>query len=285
MSSDDVKDGPPLKLNFDNLALRVLPIDTIEDNYVRTVNNAIFSRLKPTPLTNPELVVYSNSALELVDIPEEATKQVDFVDYFVGNKILEGSDPASQCYCGHQFGTFAGQLGDGAAMYLGEVINKKGERWELQFKGSGLTPFSRTADGRKVLRSSLREFLCSEAMYRLGVPTTRAGTCVTSSDTVVRDIMYTGNPINERCTVITRIAKSFIRFGTFEIFKTMDPLSGRRGPSIGRMDIFQQLLNYVIETFYPEIHEAHDNPTEKCKAFYREITKRTAQLAAHWQVT
>lgn len=168
-------------------------------------------------------------------------------------------------------------------MYLGEVVNKKGERWELQFKGSGLTPYSRTADGRKVLRSSLREFLCSEAMFRLGIPTTRAGTCVTSSDTVERDIFYDGHPRQEKCTVITRIARSFIRFGSFEIFKTVDPMSGRRGPSVGRIDIMKQMLEYVIETFYPEIHEGHTNLSDRCEAFYREITRRTAHLVAHWQ--
>lgn len=122
-------------------------------------------------------------------------------------------------YCGHQFGHFSGQLGDGATMYLGEIVTSQNERIELQFKGAGKTPYSRSADGRKVLRSSLREFLCSEAHHHLGIPTTRAGTIVTSDTRVVRDMFYDGNAIEERATVITRLAHSFIRFGSFEIAK------------------------------------------------------------------
>ena len=121
-------------------------------------------------------------------------------------------------------------MGDGAVIYLGEIINKKNQRYELQLKGAGITPYSRGADGRKVLRSSLREFLCSEAMFHLGIPTTRAATCITSDDYVIRDIWYDGNEISERCTVISRIAETFIRFGTFEIFKTRDEFTGNFSP-------------------------------------------------------
>ncbi|KAL5514995.1 hypothetical protein EMCRGX_G000100 [Ephydatia muelleri] len=178
----------------------------------------------------------------------------DLAEYFAGNKILPGSDPAAHCYCGHQFGNFAGQLGDGCALYLGEVVNVAGERWELQLKGAGKTPYSCQADGRKVLQSSIREFLCSEAMFHLGIPTTRAGTCVTSDTPVARDIFYNGNVIYEKATVISRIAPTFLRFGSFEIFKTRDPQTGRSGPSVGRMDILNQLLDYTITSFFPEVH-------------------------------
>ena len=144
-----------------------------------------------------------------------------------------------------RFGSFAGQLGDGAAMYLGEIVNdESGQRWEIQLKGAGKTPYSRMADGRKVLRSTVREFLCSEAIHFLGIPTTRAGTCVTSDSYVIRDIFYDGHPINERCSVILRIAPTFIRFGSFEIIKA---------PSQGNMAIIRTLTNYVIEFFYHEI--------------------------------
>eukprot|EP00731_Ephydatia_muelleri_P000032 Em0001g32a len=177
----------------------------------------------------------------------------DLAEYFAGNKILPGSDPAAHCYCGHQFGNFAGQLGDGCALYLGEVVNVAGERWELQLKGAGKTPYSCQADGRKVLQSSIREFLCSEAMFHLGIPTTRAGTCVTSDTPVARDIFYNGNVIYEKATVISRIAPTFLRFGSFEIFKTRDPQTGRSGPSVGRMDILNQLLDYTITSFFPEV--------------------------------
>jgi len=280
--------GPSTKsgvdhLNFDNLALRSLPVDPQTDVYPRQVPGACFSRVAPTPLDNPQLVAFSASALDLVDVDAEETKQTKFLEYFAGNEILPGSEPAAHCYCGHQFGSFAGQLGDGATMYLGEIVNRKGERWELQFKGAGLTPYSRSADGRKVLRSSIREFLCSEAMHHLGVPTTRAGTCVTSDSRVVRDIFYDGNPIRERCTVITRIAPTFLRFGSFEIFKAADPQTGRKGPSHGRDDMLDIMLDYTISTFYPEIDEAYEDRKTKLLAFFTEVTKRTAKLVAHWQ--
>ncbi|XP_008939840.1 PREDICTED: selenoprotein O [Merops nubicus] len=169
-------------------------------------------------------------------------------------------------------------------MYLGEVLGPQGERWEIQLKGAGLTPFSRQADGRKVLRSSVREFLCSEAMFHLGIPTTRAGTCVTSDSTVLRDVLYDGNPKRERCTVVLRIASTFIRFGSFEIFKPPDEYTGRKGPSVNRNDIRIQMLDYVIGTFYPEIQEAYsDNSVQRNAAFFKEVTRRTARLVAEWQ--
>ncbi|CAL1264867.1 unnamed protein product [Larinioides sclopetarius] len=270
-------------MKFDNLALRKLPIDPIDRNYVRTVNGACFSKVDPTPVRNPKLVAYSSSALSLLDISGNELELEELVEYFSGNKILPGSEPAAHCYCGHQFGYFSGQLGDGAAIYLGEVINKKNERWEIQLKGAGLTPYSRTADGRKVLRSSIREFLCSEAMHFLGVPTTRAGTCITSDSKVVRDIFYDNHPKEEFCTIVLRIAPSFIRFGSFEIFKTVDPITGRVGPSVGRYEILHSLLDYVIETFYPEIHQNSSDQIQKYSAFFKEVVLCTARLVALWQ--
>uniref|UniRef100_A0A7N9IHR6 Selenoprotein O n=2 Tax=Macaca fascicularis TaxID=9541 RepID=A0A7N9IHR6_MACFA len=142
----------------------------------------------------------------------------------------------------------------------------------------------RQADGRKVLRSSIREFLCSEAMFHLGVPTTRAGACVTSESTVVRDVFYDGNPKYEQCTVVLRIASTFIRFGSFEIFKSADEHTGRAGPSVGRNDIRVQLLDYVISSFYPEIQAAHaSDRVQRNAAFFREVTRRTAWMVAEWQ--
>lgn len=271
-------------LKFDNLALRTLPIDKETRNYVRTVSGAVFSRVSPAPLDSPELVVVSEDAMMLLDLPPPEFERKDAAEYFSGNKLLPGSETAAHCYCGHQFGYFAGQLGDGAAMYLGEVINRKGERWEIQLKGAGLTPYSRSADGRKVLRSSLREFLCSEAMHYLGVPTTRAGTCVTSSTTVSRDMFYDGHPKDEKCSVILRIAPTFLRFGSFEIFKTLDNFTGRVGPSVGRKDILLQLLNYAIETFFPEIyHSCGDDREQMYIEFFKDVVKKTALLVAKWQ--
>uniref|UniRef100_A0A8D0G6N1 Selenoprotein O n=1 Tax=Sphenodon punctatus TaxID=8508 RepID=A0A8D0G6N1_SPHPU len=279
-------------LRFDNRALRALPLDPCGENVPRPVPDACFSRTRPSPVANPRLVAMSLPALALLGLEppplraprEEEQLEAEVALYFSGNRPLPGAEPAAHCYCGHQFGSFAGQLGDGAAVYLGEVLNPSGERWEIQLKGAGLTPFSRQADGRKVLRSSIREFLCSEAMFHLGIPTTRAGTCVTSDSEVIRDIFYDGNPKKERCTIVLRIAPTFIRFGSFEIFKPVDEYTGRKGPSVNRNDIRIQMLNYVIGTFYPEIQEAHSgNSVPRNAAFFREVTRRTARMVAEWQ--
>uniref|UniRef100_A0A8C0T485 Selenoprotein O n=3 Tax=Canis lupus TaxID=9612 RepID=A0A8C0T485_CANLF len=284
-------------LRFDNRALRALPVETPPPgpegapSAPRPVPGACFSRVRPAPLRQPRLVALSEPALALLGLgapPADAAareaREAEAALFFSGNALLPGAEPAAHCYCGHQFGQFAGQLGDGAAMYLGEVCTAAGERWELQLKGAGPTPFSRQADGRKVLRSSIREFLCSEAMFHLGIPTTRAGACVTSQSTVVRDVFYDGNPKYEKCTVVLRIASTFLRFGSFEIFKPADEHTGREGPSVGRNDIRVQMLDYVIGTFYPEIQAAHtEDRVQRNAAFFREVTRRTARMVAEWQ--
>ncbi|XP_071941976.1 protein adenylyltransferase SelO, mitochondrial-like [Antedon mediterranea] len=273
-------------LNFDNLALRSLPIDEEKRNFTRQVRGACFSKVSPTAVADdPELVAYSEDVLTgLLDLPESELRRDDFAEYFSGNKLLPGCDPAAHCYCGHQFGSFAGQLGDGATMYLGEILNKRNERWEIQFKGAGLTPFSRSADGRKVLRSTIREFLCSEAMHHLGIPTTRAGTCVTSDTMVIRDIHYNGNAIRERASIVLRVAQTFLRFGSFEIFKPTDSHTGRQGPSVGRKDVLETLLNYTVQTFFSEIYEKKkENKEEMYLEFYKEVVRLTIQLVVGWQ--
>lgn len=182
-------------LTFDNRNINTLPVDPNISKKCRPVANSIFSIVEPTPVSRPVLIAASPSALDLLGLT--STDESELAEYLSGNKLIPGSRPAAHCYCGHQFGNFAGQLGDGATMYLGEVLNPgTHKRWELQLKGAGKTPYSRTADGRKVLRSSVREFLCSEAMHYLGVPTTRAGTCVTSASTVQRDPMYDGGNLS-----------------------------------------------------------------------------------------
>ncbi|KAM4749712.1 protein adenylyltransferase SelO, mitochondrial [Rhinophrynus dorsalis] len=276
-------------LTFDNLALRSLPVEPGEGSEEKAVKSrevpgVCFSRVRPIPVVNPRVVALSRPALELLGLQLGQEDEEEAAEYFSGNRLLPGSEPAAHCYCGHQFGNFAGQLGDGAAMYLGEVLNTAGERWEIQLKGAGLTPYSRQADGRKVLRSSIREFLCSEAMFHLGIESTRAGSCVTSDTTVIRDIYYNGNPKKEKCTVVLRIAPTFLRFGSFEIFKPTDEYTGRTGPSVDRNDIRILMLDYVIGTFYPDIQQNHaGNNIERNAAFYRELTRRTARLVAEWQ--
>ncbi|KAG9331241.1 hypothetical protein JZ751_019716 [Albula glossodonta] len=287
--------SPLESLQFDNVALKKLPLDPSEEPGVRIVKGACFSRVQPQPLVKPTFVAVSEPALALLGLgAEEVLHDPLGPEYLSGSKVMPGSDPAAHCYCGHQFGHFAGQLGDGAACYLGEVkapANQSGDllrenpcgRWEIQVKGAGLTPYSRQADGRKVLRSSIREFLCSEAMNALGIPTTRAASVVTSDLRVARDVFYNGQPRLERCSVVLRIAPTFIRFGSFEIFKPMDEFTGRQGPSVGRSDIKAQLLDYVIETFYPEIQRTHPERSDRNAAFFREVTVRTARLVAQWQ--
>ncbi|KAL3674862.1 hypothetical protein V7S43_000788 [Phytophthora oleae] len=278
--------------SFDNTVLRELPIDAEPKNFVRSaVSGACFSRISPTPISNPELVVTSPNSLLLagIELKEPTIKCEDgnfqpietLVPVLTGNELLPGSETAAQCYCGHQFGFFSGQLGDGAALYLGEVVANN-ERWELQLKGSGLTPYSRTADGRKVLRSTLREFLCSENMHFLGVPTTRAGSVVMSRETqVLRDIFYNGNAKMEPTAVVTRIAKSFLRFGSFEIFKDEDEYTGMAGPSAhldNKEEMMRQMLDFTIRQYFPEIQGEN-----KYEQFFREVVQRTAKLVAKWQ--
>jgi len=247
------------------------------------VRNAAFSRVEPTPVEAPKLVAVSAPALALLELPASEAERPDFAAFFAGNTVLPGAQPAAHCYCGHQFGSFAGQLGDGATMYLGEVVRSDGTRVELQFKGAGKTPYSRTADGRKVLRSSIREFLCSELMAALGIPTTRAATIVTSDTLVARDIFYTGDVIEEQATIITRLAATFLRFGSFEIVKTADPMTGRAGPSAGNLALLTQLAEFTIRHYFPDIHAAHDNLADRAWAWYLEVVRRSAVLVAHWQ--
>lgn len=168
-------------------------------------------------------------------------------------------------------------------MYLGEILTSTGQRHELQLKGAGQTPYSRRADGRKVLRSSLREFLCSEGHHYLGIPTTRAPTIVTSDTRVERDQMYDGNVSHERATIISRTAQSFIRFGSFEIAKGPDRITGRHGPSQGRTDILRTLLDYVVDTFYADVCAGLSTRDQQYVAFFRELTRRTASMVAKWQ--
>ena len=211
---------------------------------------------------------------------------------FSGNILLPGMVCASHCYAGHQFGSFSGQLGDGAAMYLGDVevvnaeveVEAEAQTYELQLKGSGLTPYSRTADGRKVLASSIREFLASEAFAHLNIPTTRAPVLVTSTSTRVRrDKFYDGNVAFENCAVTTRLGRSFLRFGSFEIFKPADPLTNRSGPSPGNEELCEKLLNFAVADFYPTLVTPTSTKSEKAELLLRKTVAKTAFLVAQWQ--
>lgn len=255
-------------LSFDNRFTRELPADPVEANYVRQVAGACYSRVQPTRVAQPQLVAYAREVAEFLGLSPAACETAEFAEVFVGNRVLEGMDPYALCYGGHQFGNWAGQLGDGRAINLGEVVNAQGQRWALQLKGAGPTPYSRTADGLAVLRSSVREFLCSEAMFHLGVPTTRALSLVTTGEEVVRDMFYDGNPKAEPGAVVCRVSPSFTRFGSLQIFAAR-----------GEIDDLRQLLDYTIRTDFP-----HLGPPSKevYLRWYEEVVQRTAVMIAHW---
>jgi len=258
-----------LDLNFDNRFTEVLPSDPESKNFRRQVLGACYSRVLPTPVSSPKLVAYSAEVAELLDISTELCETDEFTQIFAGNRQIEGMDTYATCYGGHQFGNWAGQLGDGRAINLGEIVNQKGERWALQLKGAGPTPYSRTADGLAVLRSSIREFLCSEAMFHLGVPTTRALSIMLTGDSVIRDMFYNGNPKAEPGAVVCRVAPSFTRFGSFQI------LMARRDH-----DLLKKLVDYTIRTDFP--HLGTPSP-ETYINWFNEICQRTATMIVHWQ--
>jgi uncharacterized protein YdiU (UPF0061 family) len=177
-------------LSFDNRFLRELPGDPATTNNRRQVSGACYSRVRPTSVARPALLAFAPEVAELLDLEPAFCRSSQFLQAFAGNELLPGMEPFATCYGGHQFGHWAGQLGDGRAINLGEVLNGRGERWAMQLKGAGPTPYSRSADGLAVLRSSLREYLCSEAMHHLGVPTTRALCLIATGEQVVRDMFY-----------------------------------------------------------------------------------------------
>jgi len=255
-------------LNFDNRFVRELPEDSRSDRQPRQVTAACYSKVPPAQVSNPTLVAHSREAAALIDLPEATCLNPQFTRLFAGNELLSGMDPFAMCYGGHQFGNWAGQLGDGRAINLGEVINQQGHRWVLQLKGAGLTPYSRTADGLAVLRSSIREFLCSEAMFHLGVPTTRALSLVTTGEQVVRDMFYDGHPKEEPGAVVCRMAPSFIRFGNFQILGARD-----------EMDLLKQLVDYTIKTDFPHLGTPSK---ETYLQWIKQVCRTTAEMVIHW---
>ena len=220
----------------------------------------------------PRLLAWSEAAGRLLGIARpEAAAGVE-AEVLGGNRVLEGMRPYAARYGGHQFGHWAGQLGDGRAISLAEVPAPDGRRYELQLKGAGRTPYSRTADGRAVLRSSVREFLCSEAMHCLGVPTTRALSLVGTGEPVIRDMFYDGNPQDEPGAVVCRVAPSFIRFGNFEILAAHDERTN-----------LERLARYVIERHHPAlIGGPGPLGADTIAAWFEDLCRRTGELMAEW---
>jgi len=245
-----------------------LPADPILENTRRQVEKAAFSYASPKKTAAPQLISVSKETANLIGLSTEDTQTDSFLKVFSGNEVLKGTKPYAMCYGGHQFGHWAGQLGDGRAINLTEVAHNN-KNWALQLKGAGPTPYSRSADGLAVLRSSIREFLCSEAMYHLGVPTTRALSLAVTGDKVLRDVLYNGNSAYEKGAVVCRVAPSFIRFGNFEIF------ASRRDT-----ETLKKLTDYTIKHHFPHLGAPSK---ETYIAFFKEVAQRTLKMIVHWQ--
>ncbi len=248
--AQDAAAAPLAQLRWDNAFARLPP--------------HFYTRVAPTPLPAPYFVAGSDAAATLIDLDPHALRSPHTIATLVGSAIAPGTDPLAAVYSGHQFGVYVPQLGDGRALLLGGVRAADGGLWELQIKGAGKTPYSRMGDGRAVLRSSIREFLCSEAMAALGIPTTRALAVMGSDTPVFRET-------TETAAVVTRMAPSFLRFGSFEYFFWRQQHNELR-----------QLTDYVIDTFYPECRDAGGG-AEPYLQLLREVARRTARLIAQWQ--
>ncbi len=248
---------PMSHLHLSSRFVTQLPGDLSLDNAPRPVKGALWSKVAPTPVAAPRLVLCAPDVAALLGLTPADVEAL--VPVLAGNALAEGSTPFAANYGGHQFGNWAGQLGDGRAIGLGELNG-----YELQLKGAGPTPYSRRADGRAVLRSSIREFLCSEAMHHLGVPTTRALALVKTGEDVVRDLLYDGHPEAEPGAIVCRVAPSFLRFGTFELPAARDDVA-----------LLQKLFDFTRTQYFPELPDA--------EAVLHEVARRTARLVAHWQ--
>ena len=231
------------------------------DNTYARLPEGFFHRVQPTPLPNPQVVSFNSAAAELIDLDPEEAKRPEFAEYFCGAKTFQGSDPLAMLYAGHQFGHYVPQLGDGRAILLGEIRNAKGETWDIQLKGAGLTRFSRDGDGRAVLRSTIREYLCGEAMYGLGIPTTRSLCMVSGEEVVWRERPEPG-------AMLLRMAPSHVRFGSFEVFFYR-----------GQYHNLKILADYVIQHDYPHLADV-DHPYAR---LLHEVAVRTGEMIAQWQ--
>ena len=218
---------------------------------------------EPEGIPGARLVAFSPAAAELIELRPGEELHPEFAALCAGNALVRGMDPVAARYGGHQFGVWAGQLGDGRAILLGEVRTSGGAPWELQIKGAGRTAFSRFGDGRAVVRSTVREFLASEALDALGIPTTRALAMAAGDEPVMRESI-------ERAATLIRMAPTFVRFGSFEIFHYR-----------GETDAVRTLADYVVERFFPDAAAAQGD--ERYAVFLRTVVERTAALMAAWQ--
>jgi uncharacterized protein YdiU (UPF0061 family) len=243
-----------------------LPADISETNIPRQVYHAAYSNVKTHIPSKPELIHYSPQFLKELKI------EIEDFDYFLevmsGTEQIPNAKSYAMCYGGHQFGSWAGQLGDGRAINIAE-LELNSDNWKFQLKGSGPTPYSRGADGFAVLRSSIREYLCSEAMHNLGIPTTRALSLVKTGDLVNRDMLYDGNPKDEQGAIVCRVSKSFLRFGSFEIF------AARRDHKM-----LKKMVDYTINEHYSHL----GSPSKSTYIhFFQEVAQLSMKMVLEWQ--
>ncbi|RYD53120.1 MAG: YdiU family protein [Sphingobacteriales bacterium] len=251
--------------NYTAAFIQAFPGDASGNLLPRQTPGLLWSATSLTPVADPTLLAWSENLARTLGIDQPQT--LDEIAVLAGNGLAPGMQPYASCYGGHQFGHWAGQLGDGRAITLGEWTRPDGFPEELQLKGAGPTAYSRRGDGRAVLRSSVREYLMSEAMYHLGIPTTRALSLVQTGDDVVRDLLYDGHPRPEPGAIVLRTAPSLIRFGHFELLYVRK-----------EFELLRQLTDWVIQRYFPHLIGA-----DPVVAFYEELVKRTARLMVDWQ--
>ncbi len=261
-------DSLVFNLNIKDKFSKELPADPVRQNTRRQVTKACFSYVVPKHTQKPMMVHVSPEMCKALGLDPQDAKSDDFLKVFTGNALLPNTEPYAMCYGGHQFGNWAGQLGDGRAINLAEVAHV-GKSWALQLKGAGETPYSRTADGLAVLRSSIREYLCSEAMHHLGVPTTRALSLALTGDQVLRDVLYNGNPAYEKGAIVCRVAPSFIRFGNYEIFASRNDT-----------DTLKTLVDFTIANHFSYLGKPSKDTYLN---FFQEVVHRSLQMVVHWQ--
>lgn len=250
---------------FKNEFVNSFPGDPSRLQTPRKTPGLLYSLSSPTPVIKPKLLGWSKNFARHLGLEDPPSKEDILI--LAGNQVSKTMNPYSACYGGHQFGHWAGQLGDGRAITLGEFKDKAKNTWEIQLKGAGPTAYSRTADGRAVLRSSVREYLMSEAMFHLGVPTTRALSLISTGEPILRDMFYNGNPQYEPGAIVARLAPSFLRFGSYQLL-------AQRGEKKNLL----KLIHWTINRYFPNIP---DNEL-KIGLWFQEVCKRTALMIVHW---
>lgn len=245
---------------------QALPADPIKENYTRQVEKGAYSFVQPQLFEKAQLIHVNQQLVSELGMGE--IQPDDFLKIMTGQKSYNQQAAYAMCYAGHQFGNWAGQLGDGRAINIAE-LEVANQPWVLQLKGAGPTPYSRGADGFAVLRSSIREYLMSEAMYHLNVPTTRALSLALSGNQVLRDILYNGNQAYEPGAIVCRAAPTFIRFGNFENFTAR-----------GNLDTLKALTDYTIQQFYGHLGKPDKSVYLQ---FFQDVVNRSIAMVVHWQ--